>query len=136
MSEEFTVTRRACLIGALIAPFMRPLAALGLEPQLRGSDFIIKSGGYTWNIRTTAEGKVDCVTFNGKPMRSITNGTKLLNGKDGYHTFDYSHDYVQSDIRFLVIDANEIQIDYWYAAEPLPPLVGVKKASNCGQIDV
>ena len=132
---DFTITRRACLFGALLAPFARPLKALGLEPKRRGSDFNIMSGGHTWKIRTTEDGKVDCVTFNGKPMRDRVDAAYFIIDTD-WRIFEYRDGWVQSDIRFRVDDANKITVDWFCAAEPLQPIIGVKDSARQSDLKV
>ena len=140
--SEFTVKRRSFLLAAILAPLARPLAALGIEPKRRGSEFTIESDDrrHKWTVLLTEDGLVDSVTYsNGKDnfsMWETINGIGYWLGDDSWRDFNCHFGRVFAQITFRVIDANTIHVDGVSVWEQMPPLTAVKDSKAEPEVEI
>jgi hypothetical protein len=113
--NEFTMTRRACLFGMLLAPFTRTLA---VEPP-SGAEFILQYEGFEWVIRLTVDGRVEQVLFDGQPMTSLLINRSFLTDRSGWHTFTHYTQQQSSQIKFRLTDDRTIEVDSLYATSQI-----------------
>jgi len=126
-ADRFTMTRRGALLGVLLAPLVRPLKALGFErPDPWESEFTIKSGGYSWVIRTRSDASLHSVTFGGQPMTERVD----LEAKTAWRSFCLHGSRLYSEIVFRMRDAHGIDIDWFVVGEELPPQTITKGLSD------
>ena len=76
-ANGFTMTRRKCLLGALLAPLVRPLAALGLGPQPYDSLAVMGKLDGTLSVSVPREA-VEYMFLRGWTISDNNNGMFLM----------------------------------------------------------